>query len=65
MYWIDRRIPDGAVVRYVDMYYKTANSNLEAVRFLDADRKVLIAVGLSEDISWLQDPDYSIPVKTN
>ena len=57
-FWTEKKIPSGSLIKRVQMLYKKQNSNLEGVRFLDAENRLLVAVGEKDDTLWHTDPDY-------
>jgi hypothetical protein len=58
MFWVNSVIPKDSIIHFVDMYYKLTNENLEALRGLDENGKVLAAAGRPHDLAWHNDPDF-------
>lgn len=58
MFWVNSVIPKNSTIHAVDMFYKLTNENLDAIRFLDVNGKVLAAAGRPHDLAWHNDPDF-------
>ena len=62
-FWTEKKIPAGSRIRRVQMLYKKQNQNLEGLRFLCPENKLLVAVGEKDNTQWHTDPDYQLPSK--